>query len=315
MLRWISAVVAAFVLISCSGGLRGRRASTSPADDTSGAPSEQRLVVNGVERTYSLYVPPSAKGKKSPLVMVFHGGQGDSAKIARQTGFNRVADRGGVVIVYPKSLEYWNDGRATIPNPKDDVSFVRQLIKHLVETEDIDRQRVYATGPSNGGNFTLRLACEMSTEIAAFAPVLASFPVEYAPNCRPQRPVPIMMINGTSDPFILWQGGTAGTGARRGVGGTVLPPPTTLDFWRKNNACASQPTVNKLPNRDTRDGTTIEVVTYPNCREAVQMIRVEGGGHTWPGSDQRTPRMMGNTSHDIDASEEIWNFFKQRRLS
>lgn len=315
MRRRIWAVVGAVVLISCSPGRVGGPVPTSHAADSSAALSEHRLVVNGVVRTYLLHVPPSARGTKPPLVMVFHGGQGDGAKIARQTGFNRVADREGVVVVYPNSLEYWNDGRATIPNPRDDVSFVRQLIKHLVETENVDRQRVFATGASNGGNFTLRLACEMSTEITAFAPVIASFPVEYSPNCRPRRAVPIMMMNGTSDTFIRWEGGAVRKGLFRGAGGETLPVPTTLDFWRKQNGCSPNPTVDRRPDRDKGDGTTVEVITYPGCRDAsaVQMIKIEGGGHTWPGSQDSVPRAVGNTSGDIDASEEIWGFFKQRR--
>jgi polyhydroxybutyrate depolymerase len=313
MLRWIWAGVGAFVLISCSSALVGG----PPAQGQPAALNEGHLRVNGVDRTYHLHVPPAAKGKKSPLLMVFHGGEGDGTKIARQTGFNRVADRWGVIVVYPDSLEYWNDGRSTIGTPRDDVGFVRQLIKHLVETENVDPQRVYATGASNGGNFTLRLACEMSTEIAAFAPVVASFPAEYWPRCKPQRPVPILMINGTSDTFIPWEGGAMRRGFRRGAGGEVVPVPTTLDFWAKNNACSPKPTVEKLPDRDRGDGTTVQVITYSNCRDAssVRMIRVDGGGHTWPGSEARAARLMGNTTRDIDASDEIWNFFKERRLS
>jgi polyhydroxybutyrate depolymerase len=247
--------------------------------------------------------------------MVFHGGQGDGAKIASQTGFNRVADRWGVVAAYPNSLRYWADGRSTIGTPQDDVGFVRQLIKHLVETEGVDRQRVFATGASNGGNFTLRLACEMSTEITAFAPVIASFPVEYWPKCRPQRAVPIMLVNGTSDTFIRWEGGAVRKGLFRGAGGETVPVPTTLDFWRRQNACSPDPTVDRLPDRDKGDRTTVEVITYSGCRDAsaVRMIKIEGGGHTWPGSPDSFPRALGNTSGDIDASEEIWSFFKQWR--
>jgi polyhydroxybutyrate depolymerase len=311
-----SVMVAVLALIPWSVIAVGGLVAEVRAEDPAALSSERHLVVNDVTRAYFLHEPPSANGHERPLVMVFHGGQGDGTRIARQTGFNRVADKGGFVVVYPNSLGYWNDGRSTTASSPDDLAFVRGLIDHLVKTEKVDRHRVYATGASNGGMFTLRLACEMSSEIAAFAPVIASFPVDYRGKCRPERPVPVLMVNGTSDAFIPWQGGAIKKGLFRGAGGEVVPVPETLEFWRRHNRCSPEPTVRPLPDLDKNDGTTVQVITYANCQgtSALRFIRIDGGGHTWPGSEYPpsgvAARLMGNTSRDINASEAIWDFFK-----
>jgi polyhydroxybutyrate depolymerase len=293
--------------------------TSAGAADPATRSSEHQLTVDGVKRTYYLHPPSKLDGSPVPLVIVFHGGQGDGLKIAGQTGFNQVADHRGFAVAYPNSLGYWNDGRATTTGGSgDDVAFVRALIDHLVKTQNVDRQRVYATGASNGGMFTLRLACEMSDEIAAFAPVVASFPADYRAKCRPHRALPIMMVNGTSDTFIPWQGGSIRKGLFRGAGGEVIPVPDTLEFWRQHNGCASEPSVRQLPDIDKNDGTTAQLITYPNCREVVRMIRIEGGGHTWPGSEYAASgwigHLVGKTNRDVNASEAIWEFFKGQAL-
>jgi len=282
--------------------------------------TEQRINVKGVERIYYLYIPRQSPAKNRPLVLAFHGGQGNGRKLARQTGLNRVAEQHGFLVVYPNSRKYWNDGRATTGTAKNDIFFVTMLIDSLVETQRVDRRRVYATGASNGGMFTLRLACEMADEIAAFAPVIASFPVAYQSRCRPGRAVPIMLINGTKDIFIPWQGGQILKGRRRGAGGEVIPVPDTAKFWARHNGCALDTTVQSLPDSDPDDGTTVQLISYSECNNsgAVRLVKVQGGGHAWPGSPLRLPprraRLIGNISRDIDGSETIWEFFRQHRL-
>lgn len=290
------------------------------ADDPAAGLTESHLSVDGDSRGYYFYEPESLKGKTKPLVIVFHGGQGNGIKVARQSAFTRVADRHGFAVAFPNSMGYWNDGRATVGTDREDIDFVRSLIDHLVAEHHIDRSRVYATGVSNGGMFTLRLACEMSNTFAAFAPVAGSFPVSYYPHCKPDRPVPIMMFNGTADHFIQWAGGTILKGRHRGAGGEVIPVPKTVEFWRHNNGCAADPKVTDLPDVDKDDGTTVQVLTYGQCRDGdtVKLVKIEGGGHSWPGTESEPPffirRLMGPISHDINASEAMWAFFKHFRL-
>jgi polyhydroxybutyrate depolymerase len=277
------------------------------------------LEVDGNQRIYYFHAPKDRQSKAIPLVLVFHGGAGDGIKVSKQTAFNDVADRNGFAVVYPNSIEHWSDGRSTTGTSKNDTDFVLQLIDHLAKTENIDKQRVYATGPSNGGMFTLRLACELSDEIAAFAPVIASFPVPYRDKCKPSRPVPIMMINATKDTFIQWKGGSIKTG-RRGAGGEVIPVPDTADFWRQHNRCSGVPKITDLPDVDKDDGTTVKVVNYPDCSDAsaFEWVQIYGGGHAWPGTNYQQGRfitkLMGISSRDINASEMIWDFFKHYEL-
>ena len=275
------------------------------------------LVVDGQERTYRFY---KGSANPSPLVLVFHGGQGDGEKIARQSEFHNVAARHGFAVAYPDSLQYWQDGRSTTGSGEYDVRFVRELIATLAEADRIDPARVYATGASNGGMFTLRLACEANDVIAAFAPVIASFPESYVDRCKPGRAVPLLMVNGTDDRLIQWRGGTIFKGAKRGAGGTVIAVKETLKFWQQNNKCTGEPDVESLPDIAPDDGTTVTRLRYPRCMAGVEveLVRIDGGGHTWPSLTRTTPpvarRLVGNTSGDYDASSEIWAFFSRHEL-
>jgi polyhydroxybutyrate depolymerase len=277
---------------------------------------EFHIEVDGVMRTYFFHRPKNSLSEKLPLLMVFHGGGGDGLKIGAQTGFTGLSDRERFAVVYPNSLDYWHDGRDTVGRDENDMLFVSKLIELLVESEAIDPRRIFAVGASNGGMFTLRLACEKSGEIAAFAAVIASFPVSYRPDCRPKGGVSIMMINGTEDRFIKWRGGTIPKGRRIGRGGEVIPVPDTVQFWVVHNGCEPTPTERRLPDLED-DGTEVAVMTYQNCRNggSVELVKIIGGGHTWPGSPMERPRIskriMGNTSRDINGSEMIWEYLQK----
>jgi polyhydroxybutyrate depolymerase len=191
------------------------------------------------------------------------------------------------------------------------------LIDELAARDGIDRTRVYATGASNGGLMTLRLACERADEVAAFAAVAASFPDSYMSRCKPARPVPLLVIHGSEDRLIPRGGGTIPAGRRAGLGGTVNPLPDTLEFWRKANGCQSQPDTKTLPDA-ADDGTTVKVMDYQGCAAGagVTFVDVVGGGHTWPGTRvDPVGRLAGRVSRDMDASQFIWDFFRVHRLA
>lgn len=279
------------------------------------------LVHDGLTRHYLLHVPPSLQpGETLPLVMVFHGGFGSGDIIARHIGLNRIADKNRFMVVYPDGIDkHWNDGRSTTASGADDVSFIAALIDHLMENYPVDQHRIYATGMSNGGYLTQRLACELSDRIAAFAPVSSTMPVPLRASCRPRQPVSIMMINGIDDPLVPWNGGELVRGQRMGGrGGQVISVPETIDFWRRHDGCTGSQEVNTLPGRDPDDGTTVVRTTYGNCKDdsVVVLVAIEGGGHTWPGAPERSKlkSRVGNTSYDIDASQMIWEFFREHRM-
>ena len=301
-------------------GQHGQRGGQAPgarrAGSTVDAGEQRTLVVSGVTRSYYFHRPAGASGGALPLVIVYHGGQGDASKIAGQTGLNEVADRNGFAVAYPESIDHWNDGRDATAGFGDDTRFTSDLINELVKRDGIDRSRVYATGASNGGLMTIRVACERANEIAAFAAIAASFPDTYMSRCKPARPVPIMIVHGTQDQLIPEQGATVQGGTRR-LGGKITPLKDTIEFWRKVDACQPPPSPKTLPDK-ANDGTTVQVTDYQGCaaNSKLVFVNVIGGGHTWPGSPiEPAGGKAGRVTHDIDGSQYIWDFFKNYSLS
>ncbi|HEY9726873.1 MAG TPA: PHB depolymerase family esterase [Chroococcales cyanobacterium] len=274
-----------------------------------------RLIYQGQARTYHVYLPSNYDRNRSwPLVLAFHGGFGSGKRIARNTGFNEIAEREGFIVVYPDGIDkHWNDGRGTVNTDVDDVGFVRALIDRLVRNRNVDPSRVYATGISNGGQFTQRLACELSDKIAAFAAVASTFPAALRSNCNPKNPVSMLMINSPEDPLVPWQGGEGG-----GIGGRILSVPETVELWRKHNKCSPVAQTQSLPTIAPNDGTRVRMSRYQgdSPRSEIVLYTIEGGGHTWPdGHDNAVISRVGKTSRQLKGSQAIWNFFKRHSLS
>jgi len=330
LLVFIVVFIVAIVLLSTMGRLLRkrvprrrrrpgyRRRQRAPFTDPTG--SLEQISVDGTVRSYYLHLPARAAAGKLPLLLAFHGGGGDGRRFAMQTGFNAVADRAGFAVVYPDALGLWNDGRPEAAGEVDDIAFIKVLIAHLVTTRNIDSRRVYAAGASNGGMFTQRLACELSDQIAAFASVIAAMPAAYARRCKPCRPVALLMINGTDDPLMPWQGGKIGGDRLEVAGGWVLSAPETAAFWVRHNGCRRKTLTETAPTLQRSQGTQVRIITFPHCRHnvSVKLFQIEGGGHTWPGSplpmDPHRARRSGRTNYDINASAVIWEFMKQYTL-
>jgi polyhydroxybutyrate depolymerase len=156
---------------------------------------------------------------------------------------------------------------------------------------------------------SFRLACDAADLFAAVAPVTATMPADLGPRCQPSAPVAVLGINGTADPLVPYAGGHVRT--LFGLRGEIWSTDRTIAFWAKRNACAGPPDVRALADRDSDDGSRVVDITYARCAGArVRLLRVEGGGHTWPGGTQYLPTAwIGPTNRDIDASEAIWRFF------
>jgi polyhydroxybutyrate depolymerase len=244
---------------------------------------------------------------------VFHGGEGQPQQIERHTGFSDLADREGFIVAYPEGInKHWNDGRENAPQV-DDVAFVTAVIEDLARGFYVDRKRIYATGISNGGMFSQRLACELSGPIAAIASVAATMPDALKARCKPSHPISVLMIHGTDDPLIPYRGGAM---ARGTMGGNVLSAADAIKFWVSHNKCSPTPATLELGfDRDPKDGTRVEGESYDHCTANVEvkLVTVVGGGHTLPGSRQYLPeRLVGRTSMEMNGTEAIWRFFKRR---
>jgi polyhydroxybutyrate depolymerase len=295
------------------GRLRERLLGRNAAGQNS-ALQLHAINVGGRERTFMLHLPQGYQaGASYPAVFAFHGGMGDGNKIEGQAGLVPYSDRHGFIAVYPNSGEtQWNDGRSTVQG-KDDVGFIRALVDHLAANFGVDRRRLFATGPSNGGMMVQRLACDSTDLFRAYASVVANMPADYVGRCRPSRPVPLMLMNGTEDRLMPWAGGDIpGRGfIDIGAGGTVISAMQTLDFWSTFDRCRRSE-MTPMPDR-VNDGTRVfrHKLSQCNGNSEVMLYRVEGGGHTWPGSSPgRGSRLVGATSQDINATQLIIDFFR-----
>lgn len=259
--------------------------------------------------------PPPAGG--FPVIMVLHGGGGTGDRIARITGFDSYVDKRRFIAVYPDSGgRQWNDGRETTQNNGDDVAFLLGVIRDLA-ARGADPRRVFVVGASNGGMMVQRLACDAPSSFAAFGVVIANMPSNLIRRCQPNRGVPIMFFNATTDPLMPWNGGDIRSGMMRGVGGKVASTPQTLDFWAQVNGCSGEQ-VQSLPDR-TNDGTSVQRHSFASCARAPAVLfEVDGGGHTWPGGPEAqraiVKRVVGPTSQDISATATLLDFFSRYGL-
>lgn len=286
-----------------------------PADK----PSEQKtvnLTVDGNARAFIVYLPLGYNNAgKMPLLFVLHGQGGTNTGMIEIADFRPIADAEKVVVIYPQGIEkVWNDGRPVAANQMgiNDVSFFSQLIDYAVANYSADASKVYATGLSSGGFMSTRLACELSTRIAAIAAVGASIEANSIfPNCNPSKPTPAIYIHGTSDPLVPFDGGAiAGSGDK---GGFCVSHQEALSKWVSINKCNSTPQLSTLPDI-AADGTTITKRAYSDGIDGTQVVGYEviNGGHTWPQGYQYAPALLvGKTSQDMNACEVIWAFFKQ----
>jgi polyhydroxybutyrate depolymerase len=273
-----------------------------------------RLQVGNLTRTYLFYVPAIYRKTQSvPLVFVLHGGGGQGANMPRFSGMSALAERENFIVVYPDGINrQWNDGRENVPTNADDVAFFAALIERFAADYNIDRRRIHAVGISNGGFMAQRLACELADKFAATASIAATMSENLAAQCKPAREVSVLLMHGTEDPLVPYNGGYVRIG--RSERGKILSAADAARFWATRNGCALAPVRETLPDADPNDGTRVRRDLYEKCKAgtSVAFYTIEGGGHTWAGSVQYLPvRFIGRTSRDINASEIVWQFFKQ----
>jgi polyhydroxybutyrate depolymerase len=220
-----------------------------------------------------------------------------------------------MVLVFPEAVnKQWCDGRIKGSGPRrahDDVGFISRIIDSMIERYGIDSTRVYATGISNGGFMSICLAMDLSDRIAAIAPVAAQIPVALASKA-PQLPISVMMVNGTLDPIVPFDGGHVRLFRFGRSRGEVLSTSSTVERFRRLDNCNDAPETSVLPDVDPSDGTRVEVERYAGCanRTEVILFKVVGGGHTWPGgSHSLNSRIVGPLCRDMSASEMILDFF------
>ncbi|WP_334833991.1 extracellular catalytic domain type 1 short-chain-length polyhydroxyalkanoate depolymerase [Nostoc sp.] len=264
-------------------------------------------------RTYYFYTPKSYDpNHPMPLVLVFHGDAGSGHSISDVTRFNNLAEQKGFIVVYPDGINQKWSLRGNSQGKIDDVLFVSALIDHLKQEINIDSHKIYATGFSRGGILTQALACKLSDKIAAFASVAGSLPVRLKPNCQPQTPISMMIVNGTNDRDVLYEGDDH---TQRGA---LVSISDMVSFWRSHDRCISPTASPLLSDTNSSKSSKVKTTQYSNCsgNSEVLQLAVVDGGHFWPGGASTDPNLNKfNAKLGLNASQTIWDFFQRHSLS
>ena len=292
---------------------------SSPATKLTAGEHTRTVVVGDLQRRYRVHVPKKYDAANpTPVVIVFHGGGGNPESMVRLSGMNAKSDEAGFIVVYPygtgKLEDYlltFNGGGCcgyAMQNKIDDVGFTRALLDDLAKVANVDTNRVFATGLSNGGIMSHYVGSELSDRIAAIAPVGGPLMMEA---CHPNRAVSVMHFHGTGDEFAPFKGGF-GKGALGRAGVTEFRSVEhTIQSWVKANGCKPEPEVVAMPDK-ADDGMKCTSKTWSGGKDGseVVLIEIENGGHTWPGNEP-TVAMLGKSTKDISANDLMWEFFQK----
>jgi polyhydroxybutyrate depolymerase len=322
-----------------------------------------------VDRDFVVRLPRGYDAQQHyPVVILLHGMNQDADDMQRLTRFDLLADKDGVITVYPSAMHgRWNvgvrpqqhqamgmgpgrrgrngggypgggypgggggyprggggypgggaggqQGPSPDPNqdhraaPADDIAFFNQMLDYLGTRFSVDSSRIYAAGLSEGGFMSMRVGCALGDRIAAIAAVGAAMPKTMI--CLPTRPVPVVMVNGTSDPVVAYGGGTEHNQSL-----TTLSVEDSAKAWAKIDRCEEKPEKSKI-TPSAKGGMETKVDTYNGCQQDAQVVlySVKGAGNTWPGGEQyEAENAVGKTSPDLNANEVIWSFLVKRRL-
>jgi polyhydroxybutyrate depolymerase len=270
------------------------------------------LVSSGEEREYLLHVPPGHDSRRpAPLVVSFHAGATWPAQQANLSGWNRVADEEGFLVVYPA-------GRPELPllgipriwpveresSRVRDVRFVDDLLERIAADHAIDPDRIYVDGMSQGGGMAFAVSCDLADRIAAVG-LVASAQARPFEACAGAPPMPLIAFHGTADPLVPFAGGRLGDPFNPVK--PVYPP--ILEFvarWAARNGCAAEP----VESRPAPDVLRFE---YVDCADGASVVchQVEGAGHVWPGGKPLPEWRVGANFAGLDATHEIWEFFRR----
>jgi polyhydroxybutyrate depolymerase len=259
------------------------------------------IKINNRERSYLIHIPDSVrKNKPAPLVIVIHGAQANAQKAEQITGMSVKSENEGFIVAYPngtgiknyKGTKTWNAGNCCGPAyimQINDVGFISELINEIQKNYNIDKKRIYILGISNGGMLAYILTCKLSDKIASIADITGAMNIT---DCSPTQPVSVLIVHGTADPVIRYEGGKPLNNPdwiRR------LDNPTSyaLSFWSRYNQCSQTPTRNQY-------GDIIKE-TYTNCSNEteVTLYTIVGGGHYYP-----------ETINNRSSADIVWEFFK-----
>jgi polyhydroxybutyrate depolymerase len=273
------------------------------------------IEVDGRPRSFISVIPVKLP-PASPMMIVFHGSN-QSGKVVRNFAggvFDELASREHLVVVYPDAYKrLWNDARISSDFPArregyDDVAFFRALVAHFVATAAVDARRIYVVGYSNGAQMINRLVHDVGNMLAGAALISATQPApeNFVDGKRPVA-LPVLLIHGTRDRLVPYEGGMASLwGFRpRGLGLSHL---ATAEYFAARNGISSTPTIEV--SGDPTDRTSIEVRNWSEPgKPPVRAYTIKGGGHVIPNPVKAAPFIYGRTEKSLDSARAIWEFF------
>jgi len=271
------------------------------------------IVHDGLSRQYRVHVPQRySAATPTSLVLAFHGGGGDMDHMATDKYYGLIskADAAGFIVVFPNGYSKLSSGKFATWNAGnccagardqniDDVGFIRKIIANLTQQLNIERKQIYATGMSNGGMLTYRLACEMADTFKAIASVAGT---DNTTSCTPKVPIAILHIHAKNDDHVLYNGGAGKTFRDMSKITDFTSVPATIAKWVRLNSC------NAAPQR-VLETSGAYCDKYSQCagNVAVQLCVTETGGHSWPGGTK--PRGDESPSQALSADDVMWDFF------
>jgi len=248
------------------------------------------IMHNGTDREYVLYVPNSYDNSSSrPLMINFHGFGGGAGDFMDEADMRSLAEQENFIIVYPQgscmnNFSHWNPCPFSADNKSaaDDLGFVEDMIVEISSNYNIDMERIYAAGYSNGGMMAYGLANHKSNLIAAVASVSGSML-----DCigEVNHPMPVINLHGTLDDVIPYDGNSEYASVN-----------STVNHWLNFNNISSTPGVSSEVN----GAITIEKYLYGQGDNgvSVEVYKYVGGNHVW----------FNTTFEGKNASELVWDF-------
>ena len=282
---------------------------------------ERTFVHNDSLRSYLLYIPEAYDGESDwPLVINYHGFTMTAKSQMELAGMNKLADEKHFLVAYPQGLLIflperlggvdvgWNYMGGMSKN--NDSEFTDALIADIERDYSVNPRRIHATGFSQGAAISFRVACSLPDKIASAAGIglylYVNENVEGYGDCNMGRPFSALLIHGTADGLIQYEGTWLG----------FVSVPEALAYWGKKNNCAPEYSTTELEDVVVSDSSTVSRIEYSICDKEAEVVlyRVNGGGHTWPGGSHSHLPELGVINEDFNASAVIWDFFERNPL-
>ncbi len=305
-MRFIYLLVATLIISSCGGGGSSTEIILD-AEENSAEPCQSYVSSNGSGKTFNCSVIHDEKNRQffiyqgssysgdAPILFVLHGYTSRALWIMNYSGFQSIADEFGFLVIYPQGTllpstgqTHWNVGGWTTSSTTNDVSFINSLINFIDDEYSIDLKRIYSTGMSNGGYMSYKLACDLSSKIAAVVSVTGSMTNETTDGCNPTHPTSVAQIHGLQDTVVNYYGN-----------GFSKPIEDVMDYWADINNCTPEPDTSEISGNN--GGGIHDVYSGCDNQTNVELYLMTNMGHNWPNQN----------NHDLQASTTVWNFLSK----